>query len=161
MFAQQLYHHRVTHKQCMTNNLWHGHYDNVPPLSLSPQHHKLSSTNWEVGRRGRGGKNTPTHRQAWHGNLSLMLMQRDCYTENLPASSSSASWDGSLVLECDERGGRPSTPPANSVTWCHQPWPQPGPRASTMHPRLWFIHHEASIIQAHNQVVPPKLSRLH
>lgn len=66
-----------------------------PPLyrdtvTMTTSHLFLSSATQaqtgEVGRR-EGGANTPiytlTHRQAWSGNLSLMLMQRDWYTENL------------------------------------------------------------------------------
>lgn len=87
-------HHTALGSLC-TNTTSQSPLGHSPPLyrdtvTMTTSHLFFSSATQaqtgEVGRR-KGGANTPiytlTHRQAWSGNLSLMLMQRDWYTENL------------------------------------------------------------------------------
>lgn len=137
--------HWVSRIHCMAHRLWYGHYDSMP---LRPP---LSKTNLQTQTRsqGEGGVKEEhnllfTHSlwEAWHGNLFLMLMQRDTELKNLPSSS----WDGSMVRQRNEMEHR-DTLAAYSVTWCHQAQPQPRPEHPHKHQCVWFIHHEASIIQ--------------
>lgn len=118
----------------------YGYYDSNPSF-LPPSQASLIT---ESGRWEKRSIFSPlhacSHGRAWHGNLSLTLMQRDRYTENLPSSS----WDGPTMWREGSQGHTlrplshmmPSSMTTSKAT------------ASKLHPCVWFIHYKASIIQA-------------
>lgn len=121
----------------------YGYYDN--PSFLRPGETSLKT---ESGRWGKRSIFSPlhastlarSHGRAWKGNRSLMLMQRDRYTENLPSSP----WDGPTMWQEGSQGHtlRPLSHMVSSSMTTSKA------RAAKLHPCVWFIHYKASIIQA-------------
>lgn len=101
----------------VTMTAWHFFLLSVKPIFR----HKLGVRE-KRGERRSVISYLHTHSEAWHGNLFLMLMQRDTELKNLPSSS----WDGSMVRQRNETEHRDALA-AYSVTWCHQAQPQPRP----------------------------------
>lgn len=146
--ATSLY--RVT--RCTADKPWHGYYGDVPPLPLlsSASFHAQTGRWGEEEEEGQIHPFTHSHRQAWHGNLLWCWCKETGTLKSShppPPPHEMALWSWSVMR------GEARRTPCHSVTWCHQPWPQPGPQPSTARPCVWFIHNKASIIQAHDQVV--------
>lgn len=80
-----------------------------------------------------------SHGRAWRRNLSLTLMQRDRYTENLPSSP----WDGPTMWWEGSQGH--TLRPLSHMMPSSMTTSKAG--ASKLHPCVWFIHYKASIIQ--------------
>lgn len=118
----------------------YGYYDNYP--SFLPPSEIILRT--ESGRWRKRSIFSPlyarSHAQAWQGNLSLTLMQRDGYTENHPSSP----WDGPTVWREGSQGH--TLRPLSHMMPSSMTTSKAG--ASKLHPCVWFIHYKASIIQA-------------